>query len=73
MACSAGSGNWFGARARRTGAKGGYKRADLVLPNYYGLGRHLFLDIAVAEPTAGYALNATPSSVVRRARYEPAY
>jgi hypothetical protein len=65
MACSAGSGNWFGARARRTGAKGGYKRADLVMPNYYGLGRHLFLDIAVAEPTAGYALSATPSSAAR--------
>jgi len=62
MACSAGSGNWFGARARRTGSKGGYKRADLVIPNYYGLGRHMFLDVAVAEPTAGYALNATPSS-----------
>lgn len=64
ITCSRGSGNWFGAAAIRQGAKSGYKRADIVLPNFYGPGRHLFIDNAITDPAVGSALTATPSSAV---------
>ena len=60
---SVGAGNWFGA-AGYSPAKNSYKRADVVLPHYLGPGRHMFLDTAVACPSAGGALNAQPSSAM---------
>ena len=56
---SVGAGNWFGAAGL---TPNGYRRADIVCPNYYGPGRHLFLDVAVADPCTRAALAATPSS-----------
>ena len=64
VTCSQGSGNWLGAAAVRRGAKSGYKRTDFVMPNFYGPGRHLFVDNAITCPTIGSALTATPSSAV---------
>ena len=57
---SRGAGHWFGAAA--IGASGRVRRADLVLPGHLGMGRHLFLDTAIADPTSGSALGAQPSS-----------
>ena len=59
--CSVGAGNWLGAAAYDRN-KGTYKRTDVVLPNHYGPGYHLFLDAAVADPNTAAARNATPSS-----------
>ena len=42
--------------------KGTYKRADVVLPHFFGPGRHLFLDTAITDPGVGAALAAQPSS-----------
>ena len=42
--------------------KGTYKRADVVLPHFFGPGRHLFLDTAITDPGVGAALTARPSS-----------
>ena len=56
---SVGAGNWFGAAGL---TPNGYRRADIVCPHYYGPGRHLFLDVAVADPCTRAALAATPSS-----------
>ena len=60
--CSHGSGNWFGAAGRRTDGRGGFRRKDIVFPHRFGPGRHLFVDVAVTDPTSGAALGATPSS-----------
>ena len=65
QAVSVGAGNWFGAagyRAGRSARSGDYRRADVVYPHYFGPGRHLFLDVAVADPGSGAALGAVPSS-----------
>ena len=51
---SRGAGNWFGAAA--IGASGRVRKADLVLPGHLGMGRHLFLDTAIVDPTSGSAL-----------------
>jgi len=56
---SVGSGNWFGAAGL---TPNGYRRADIVCPNYYGPGRHLFLDVAIADPCTRSALSAMPPS-----------
>ena len=58
---SQGGGNWFGTAGIRPGSRG-YQRADLVLAHFYGPGRHLFLDVAVADPASGTALAHSPSS-----------
>ena len=54
-----------------------------MLAHYYGPGRHLFLDVAVADPASGSALACSPSSAVssgvaaqlraskKAAKYEP--
>ena len=34
------------------------------MPNFYGPGRHLFIDNAITDPAVGSALTATPSSAV---------
>jgi hypothetical protein len=39
----------FGAAA--VGPSGRVRKADLVLPGHLGMGRHLFLDTAIADPT----------------------
>ena len=59
--CSTGRGSWFGSAGLRPGSTRS-RAADLVYPHYFGPGHHLFLDIAVADPDAGAALSATPSS-----------
>jgi len=60
-----------------------YQRADLVLAHFYGPGRHLFLDVAFADPASGAALAGSPSSAAssgvaaqlratkKAAKYEP--
>ena len=60
LSCSAGAGNWFGAAGWRAGSTG-YRRADVVMPHHLGMGRHLFLDVAVTDPGVGAALTARPS------------
>ena len=57
---SRGAGNWFGSAA--ISASGRVRKADLVLPGHLGMGRHLFLDTAIADPTSGSALGAQLSS-----------
>ena len=59
-AVSRGARNWFGAAAMRP--DGSFRRADVVLRGYYGQGRHLFLDVAVADPAGQAPMEATPSS-----------
>ena len=57
-----GAANWFGSAGRKPGTSHGYLRGDVVLPNQSGPARHLFVDVAVACPTAACALSAAPSS-----------
>ena len=57
---SRGARNWFGAAAMRP--DGSFRRADVVLRGYYGQGRHLFLDVAVADPAGQAPMQAAPSS-----------
>ena len=61
VSCSSGSGNWFGTAGCRPDGKG-YKRADIVGVNKYAVGRHLFIDTAIADPNAGAARSAVPSA-----------
>ena len=42
----------------------GFRRADIVLPQRLGPGRHVFIDVAVTDPATEAALGATPSSAV---------
>ena len=58
---SRGAGHWFGAAAFRPGSTRA-RRADLVVPGHQGMGRHLFLDVAVTDAASGGALDARPSS-----------
>ena len=63
-----GRGNIFGAPAVRPG---GWRRADIVAYNYYGPGKHLFLDIAVTAPDSPTALkggSANTDGAAARAR-----
>ena len=63
-----GRGNIFAAPALRPG---GYKRADIVAYNFYGTGKHLFLDIAVTAPDSPTALkggSADTTGAAARAR-----
>ena len=50
-----GRGNLFGAPAL---TPGGYKRADVVAYNYYGPGKHLYLDVAVTAEDSATALKS---------------
>ena len=54
-----GRGNLFGAPAL---TPGGYKRADVVAYNYYGPGKHLYLDVAVTAEDLATALKSTSPS-----------
>ena len=69
-----GKGNLFGAPAS---GPGGYKRADIVAYNYYGPGKHLFLDVAVTasdSPTAlkGGSADTTGAAARKRAAVKDA-
>ena len=59
--CSTGSGSWFGAAGYRPGSSRS-RAADLVYVGFYGVGSHLFVDVAVTDPGSGAALAAAPSS-----------
>ena len=63
----------FGAEA--VGPSGRVRKADLVLPGHLGMGRHLFLDTAIADPTHAwkrvfkmYSPDYHPSSALFRLR-----
>ena len=47
-----GAGNLFNdvRPPRSRGNKSGWRRADLVIDGYSGIGRHLFLDVAIPDP-----------------------
>ena len=66
-----GRGNLFGAPAL---TPGGYKRADVVAYNYYGPGKHLYLDVAVTAEDSATALksgSADTTGAATRARARP--
>ena len=54
------AGNLFGTPAisSKKSLKYGYRRADIVLWNYYAPSRHLLLDVAVADPCSATSLRA---------------
>ena len=54
--------NHLGERAVLDPSSRNYLRPDVFFPSYYAVDRHLFCDIAVADPSALSALRATPSS-----------
>ena len=54
-----GAGNLLNdVRPPSTGGKINYRRTDLVIEGYYGIGRHLFLDVAIPDPCCLSARNA---------------
>ena len=52
----------FGAAGATPG--GGYLFADLYSRDYRAVGRHLYIDVAIVDPTGKSALDASPSSAV---------
>ena len=80
---TAGQGNLFGtpALSSKKSLRYGWRSADIVLWNYYAPARHLFLDVAVADPCSATALRAhsadTPLAAaasrarVKKAKYDP--
>ena len=68
-----GAGNLFNdvRPPRSRGNKPGWRRADLVIDGYSGIGRHLFLDVAIPDPccpTARAAGSATSTGVAASAK-----
>jgi len=47
---------------------GGYLLADLFVPSYRAVGRHLFIDVAVADPGGLTPLTSSPSSAMEVGR-----
>ena len=47
---------------RGSSQKASWRRADLYLDGYYGIGRHLFIDVAVPDPCCTTARAAGSSS-----------
>ena len=68
-----GAGNLFNdvRPPRSRGNKPGWRRADLVIDGYRGIGRHLFLDVAIPDPccpTARAAGSATSTGAAASAK-----
>ena len=52
-----GAGNLFGIAATGN-TSGGYKRADIIVDNMYGLHRSLYLDVAIVDPASKSSIEA---------------
>ena len=51
-----------------TSANGNYTRADVCLLAYNAVNRHLFLDVAIADPCCNTALSGPTSAAVQLAQ-----